>query len=591
MTPSSIENHESPPQNVLNLDRRSSSQDSGNDAVSLLEYWFILKRRRYVFALPAIAIVLGILIYALNITPIYRSVATILIEDHEVSEDIIGASISNYASQQVQLVSQRLFTVSNIKEIIERFEVYGPKDLIEGVPDTLLVEWFRRDMNLDFVSAEILGPDGDAIEAAVAFTLAFKSPDPVLAQSVTQEMLALFLSENKRSSTSRATGVSDLLRTAVVTANEELLASESALADFKVTNEGALPELYGLNLNVINRSQEQLADLQLRSQELEQRKLQLSVQLASLSPSAAVTLPSGETVMSDRDRLRALLIDYRRKSAIYQTGHPDLERLTREIETLQESVGGTDTYTLLQDQLRQERDTLSGLRERYSNDHPDIKYSEAAIAELESQLSRVNRRESAPVEVADNPAYVLINTQSQAVDLEIRSLLQRRRVLRANIAEHEALIRQAPRVEMEYQVLVRAYETAKTKYDDLHEKLRSADVAANVEQEITGQRFTVNELPVLPVEAEPRRRLAILVLGLLLGVAVGAGSVVVAEYADNSIRGSRVLANIVGTPPLAVIPYLNNSLDMAHARKRRILVIGASFAGTALLIVYATYFV
>ena len=75
--------------------------------MSLFEYWNILKRRRYLFGLPAFGIALIIIFYALSLPAIYRSEATILIEDQIIPEDIVGATMMSYASQQIQLISQR----------------------------------------------------------------------------------------------------------------------------------------------------------------------------------------------------------------------------------------------------------------------------------------------------------------------------------------------------------------------------------------------------------------------------------------------------------------------------------------------------
>ena len=455
-------------------------QNFEEEPLSLSEYLNILKRRRFLFGLPAIAITLFTVFYVLGLPATYRSEATILIEDQEIPEDIIGATLTNYASQQIELISQRLFTLKSINDFVDKFDIYQLKGQNYYPSPAEVAGWFRNDMELELVSADTLNRRGQEVEIAVAVTLAFYSADPIMAQQVTQELVSLFLNENRRFSASRTSGVSELLGAAVDDANEELLRAEAKLADFKLEHEGALPELHQLNLNVINRTERQLSDVNLRSGELQQRRLQLSVQLSSLSPSAPVTLPSGEIVMGDRERLRSLLVDYRRKSAIYQAGHPDLVRLEREIKTLRSTVGETVTDALLQDQLRLERERLDALRDRYSDDHPDIRNAEAAITELESQLADPNPRASQPVEVADNPAYVLIDTQLQSTDLEISSLRQRRRELQAIIKDHETLIKQAPLVEMQYEALLRTYDNARTKHGDLEANLRAAEVAADV---------------------------------------------------------------------------------------------------------------
>ncbi|MBT8095879.1 MAG: hypothetical protein KJO19_02495 [Woeseia sp.] len=558
--------------------------------MSLDEYWRIIKRRRWLFSIPAIGIMLIVTFFALSMQDIYRSEATILIEDQDIPEDFIGATMRNYASQQIQLISQRLFTAANIRSMVEEFDVYATTDDDgERIPDNELVDYFRDDLELDLVSEQVINERGIEVESAIAFTLAFNSDDPEIAQQVTEELVTMFLNENQRSSAVKAAGVSELLKTAVGEANEELREAEAALTSFKLANDGALPEMRQLNLDAIGRAEQLLSDLSLRLQELEQRKLQLSVQLSSLSPTAPVTLPSGETVMSDRDRLQALLVDYRRKSAVYQAGHPDLVRLEREIGILRQSVGGTETSSLLAEQLQQERDRLRGLRERYSADHPDVRSSEAAIRQLESQVAVAGSGRSAAEEVADNPAYILINTQLQSVELEARSIRQKRRELQATIDKHQALMEKTPRIEGPYQELLRAAENASTKYADLQSKFRAAEVAADMEQGITGQRFVLIEPPLLPLEPESQNLPAFLLLGALLAVGIGTACVVIAELADDSIRTARSLTRIVGAAPLAVIPYLDNSEDLAHVRSRRMSLAVAFFAGTALCVVYVIY--
>jgi uncharacterized protein involved in exopolysaccharide biosynthesis len=293
--------------------------------------------------------------------------------------------------------------------------------------------------------------------------------------------------------------------------------------------------------------------------------------------------------MGDRDRLQALLVDYRRKSAVYQSGHPDLVRLEREIEILRQSVGGTEAHSLLQEQLRQERDRLTGLRDRYSDNHPDIKNSEATIRKLESQLAFTDPSNTAFAEAADNPAYILIKTQLQSVELDMTSQRQKQQQLQATIDEHESLIRMTPRIEGEYQKLLRAVDNASTKYADLQGKLRAADVAADVEEGITGRRFTVLEPPVVPVDSEPRNRLIIVFLGILLAGGFGLGAAAFAEAMDTTIRSPKVLSNTIGMPILAVIPYLDNTSDLTQARNRRLLLLSTIFAVTALYIVYFLY--
>ncbi|NNL49996.1 MAG: hypothetical protein HKO73_04200 [Woeseiaceae bacterium] len=581
-------------ENPNTLGPAGTGTQTGIEALSIIDFVMILKRRRYVFLLPAIAVALFVTFYALSLPDSYSSVAKILIEDQQIPRDAAGAPMMNIARQQIELVRERLFTVKNIKGVIEKYGVYRPTDRKGNIiPDSVLADRFRRRTNLVMGgSTEENAPAAARRDQviAVSFTLAFEHGNRRIAQKVTEELVTLFLSENQRSSASGVNEISALLVQAIDEAEEELRQAEAQVAAFKERNAGALPELQQFNRNTLDRNERQLSDLDLRIQQLRQRQLQLSSQIALLSPSAPVRLPTGEVVMSDAERLKSLLVDFRRKSSIYESGHPDLVRLEREIESLKRTVGGAQSYPVIQEQLRQERERLTGLRGRYSADHPDVKYSEAAVANLEAQLAATNPRESTQNEAADNPTYVLLKTQIQANDLELQGAYSKRAELQAKIAEYEALIRRAPQIELRYEALLRTAENARTKYMELEGRLRAADVAADVEQEIAMQRFVLIEPPEIPTKPVPKNQPAIIFLGLILAGIVGAAIATLAEFVDKSIRSSRKLARLVGTPPLAVIPYLDNSADVAQARSRRRMIIVAFLAGTALSVAYAIYF-
>jgi len=556
---------------------------------TFVEYWTILRRRRNLFAIAVVAILLVTVFYAQTLPPIYQSVATILIEDTDIPDDIAGSMVTNYVSQQIQLTSQRLLTASKIEDLVKKFNIYGSADSEVSIPPTALAAMFRQDIELGFVNTDIINSRGQLSQAAIAFTLAFNSVDPEISQKVTAELVSLLLNENERRGSLRATEIANFLRQEVADANEELLRTEVELAAFKARNEGALPELRLLNLNIFNRTEQQISDTNLRIQQLEQRKIQLSSQLAQLSPTAAVTLPTGETVMSDRERLRALRVDFRRKTAIYKPGHPDLVRLEREIEMLEKSVIDPEAHVFVQDQLRREKESLGALRERYMEDHPDVRSAVAAIARLESQIQELEELALTQGEVADNPAYVMIDMQLESTELEIENSVQKLGELQARVVEYESLIRQAPNVEMQYDGLLRENENAKTKYNDLRASLRTAEVAAGVEHEIVGRRFVLVESPALPLYPKGPNRIAIVIAGFILAVGVGIGCVVFAEFLDNSIRSATQLAYIVGSAPLAVIPYLDNSADISHTRARRIYLVAGALTGTALYFVYFLY--
>ncbi len=574
------------------MDMRATGEfEPIENELSIGDYLAVLKRRRWHIAVPAAVVALLALLLALGLPATYRSTATILIEEQEIPQDLVRSTISSYAAEQVQVITQRVMTVENILQIVDKFDLYGQKSAESKLPRTTVAEEFRNKVKLDLVSADVLDPrSGRAMQATIAFTLAYDDASGATAQKVTNELVTLYLNENLRSRTVKAAGASEFLAAEAETLDSELKTLEARLAAFKEENKGALPEFHQFNLSVVERTEREISDIAIRMQELEKRKIQLAAQMTQLSPSAPVVLPTGETVLSDVDRLKALQSEYRKKAAVYHDSHPDVLRLKREIEALQATLGVGDDPELLRQQLATARDRLAQLRERYTADHPQVTAAEREVASLEQSLKGAGRSNAAERPHADNPAYVLLQTQISAADAELRSLAEQRTVARNKLAEYETLLKKAPAVEADYQGLQREYATANAKYQELRAKQREADVSKNLEQERKGQRFTLIEPPDLPLIPVSPNRLALIVIGFVLAGAAGLGNAVLAEGMDKSIRGAKALARVTGTPPFVVIPYLNNSSDIRRRELlRRRLLIGAVVT-TVVLVLYVHFF-
>ena len=292
--------------------------DNAEYVKSLQDYISMLKRRKFALLVPAVLIFAAAVAVALSLPATYESQATILIEEQEIPRDFVRSTITTFAAQQVQVISQRVLTVQNIYGVVEKFGLYEQGDDNSQLPRTELAAMFRESMVLELVSADVIDPrSGRATEATIAFTLAFSDPSPSTAQKVTNELVTLFLNENLRERTDQASSTEDFLNTEAIQLDQELLALEQRLADFKTANEGSLPELYQFNLSTLERTHQNISDVKLRIQQLEKSKIELAAQLAQLSPSVPVMMGSGSIVLSDEDRLKALEADYRRKASLY----------------------------------------------------------------------------------------------------------------------------------------------------------------------------------------------------------------------------------------------------------------------------------
>jgi uncharacterized protein involved in exopolysaccharide biosynthesis len=131
-------------------------------------------------------------------------------------------------------------------------------------------------------------------------------------------------------------------------------------------------------------------------------------------------------------------------------------------------------------------------------------------------------------------------------------------------------------------VLERREEGIQKSLEDATNKLSTARLGERMERGQQGERLQVIEQPSVPTKPVwPQKLKWIAVVFALAGIA-GAGSVILADAFDDSIRNSRQLGRIIDRSLIVSIPYVRASTD--PKRKRRNLVLaGAAAAGVLVL--------
>lgn len=559
------------------------------------DYMNMLKRRKVSLLVTSLSILLLSIVLAFTLPAKYESTATILIQQGSIPREFVRSTVSSFAAQQIQTIQARVLTVANITEIVREFNLYGQSDddLSKRLPGTELALLFRDDMEMEMVSAEVIDPrSGKPTEVTIAFNLSFRSTSSTTAQKVTNRLVTLFLNENLGIRSKQAESTEEFFVAESEALNREIKEMEARLAEFKAENEGSLPQLYQFNLGIVERTEQQILDAKIRLQQLEMHKVELQSRLAQLDPFAPVQLSSGQVVLNDSDRLKALQAEYRAKAALYNDNHPDVQRLQREIQALQAGQAGAVTDVEdLRKQLQEQRLRLAELEDKYTDNHQDIRATRQLITLLESTIKKAQSEGSDAGEPEpDNPAYILLETQLGTIDLEMDSLNKKIDELSKKLAHHEDLIRRSPSVEKDYQALQREITNATHKYNAIVSNSREAALSTNLEQSRKGERFILIEPPARSSDPVSPNRPAIIFLGLVLGAGAGLGVALLRELMDGAIQGARELGAYMGEAPLVAIPYIHNEEDENRKRLlRKRGLIGCIVAGL-LFVVYLHFF-
>ena len=549
--------------------------------------------------MPALLLSVFAVLAAVFIPAMYRSSATILIEQQEIPADLVRTTVTSFADQRIQVISQRVMTTRNLSSIIERYELYP--EIRRKASINTAVEEMRKAIKLEMISADVVDPrSGRAQQATIAFSLSYESDSPTLAQKVTNDLVSLFLNENieqRQAAVEEATaflsGEADKLR-------EQITTLESQLTTFKETHRDNLPEFTALNRELMARTEERLRDNAQAARTLGEQATYLESELAQLSPTLSLGEAGAIPAGSAAARLQELETRYVGIAARYSSDHPDRVQIEKEIAALREQVGQSD-IAAVEARLSDLNGQMATLRERYSDSHPDVGALKRSIAATEAELAQARRSsrgagQQRQASSMDNPVYAQLRAKLDGTRLEIDSLKQARVDLESDLAALEARVTAAPRLEQEYRALIRDYDNANLKYKEVRDKEMQAQLAKSLESDRKGERFSLIEPPLVPEKPFQPNRPAILMLGLVLSTAAGVGNLALREALDKGLRGARAVLALTGAPPLAVIPYIETQADRRR-RVRRVWIwitrrhrlLGGGRRGGALLLEAAGY--
>lgn len=490
----------------------------------LLQYLEIAWRRKWC-ALPIPFMAAAVLYHAASLPPVYQSEGVLLVEDQNIPPELIRTTVTSYAAEQMEVIRQQIESTENVASVIAKYGLYQAS---EGADTSQLAQRFRDNMSVDTIDVDVLDPTaGRRRIISIAFRVSFQDESPELAQQVAQELIQLFQDKNTLTRKKEAEQTSSFLREEADNLQKLVAQIDDEMAAFRSENGGSLPELLEFNLETIANSEQTLRDNQVAIDNLREQEQLLSIELRSMDPYTGAPIGSAE-----------------------QAG----------------AVGLTASG-----QLAQRRAELAQLSIRYSESHPTIRRLKLDIATLEAQtkIESGEGEESIEDESLYSPAYLNLRYRVGSIDRDIQNLLAENDSLREQITVFNQRVERTYIVERELEELLREYNAASDRYDQLRNAQYEAEVAQSLEEKNQVEGLTVIEQPNLPRYPIGPERLKIAVMGIGLSGVLCIGFALLLEFLDERVRGTRGYERILGSPPLVVLPIINTTGEL-RAKQFRI---------------------
>ena len=544
------------------------------------DYLGILRRRRALMLAVFVVLFVIAAIVAMVLPPVYRSTATILIKEQEIPQEFVRSTVTSFADERIQVISQQVMTRSTLLDLVDKYGLYGKARQSETSEEIL--DRMRRDIKLTPISAEVTDRrTGSPVKSTIAFSLSYDSEIAANAQKIANELTTLYLNENVKNRQQKAAETTSFLDEELSRVSAHISKLEQKLSAFKLRNQGRLPELSISNQVGSERTNGEIQRIEREIVFLEERKMSLQTQLADTKPGMPVVTTAGATLLEPEDRLRSLQVQLTSLTGTYSDDHPDVKRLKREIAVLKTETGLRDEASDREAKLAELQAQLSLLRQKYSDDHPDVLQLKRALAAIDKAVrtggdAREGKHDGLlRARKPDNPVYITLKTQIETVTSQIQSMRTERDELKSRLALFDVRVSQAPEVEREYLELARDMDGSRASFRELRDKQMKAQIAEQLERGRKAERFTLIEPPIFPEKPYRPNRSVILLMGLLLALLGGMGAAALRETLDQTVHSARDVVRVMQVPVLAILPALPSPVLMQRrSLMRKIVAVG-----------------
>jgi polysaccharide chain length determinant protein (PEP-CTERM system associated) len=484
----------------------------------------MLRRRAAPAAALAGAVFLLSVVVAALLPNEYEAWTTLLVSPQTVSKKLVEPGVEDSElNQRLHLMTMQILSRGRLSKIIDDLGLYPEES--EEMTREEVIELMRDQIRVEPVYPELEGGRRRAQEQEInTFRLFYRSHSPQLAAGVADRLANDFIDEHIRERVDVTTGTSEFIEAELERLAGEIRQVEQRIATVKNENTGSLPEDVDANQRLLERA---VSDLRFAQRDL------------AIAESDAAF--------------------YRQQAA---TGATDRAR------------SYSDPDTPLERKQRLEINLGEARARGWTDKHPEVIALREEIATLETTV----QSRSSGMEEEVSPEQQLANNEAKRAALRAQSAQAEIGRLQAQVDDVEARLAKTPQVAEQLAALDRQHEHLYGSFQDFSAKRLEAGVSANMERRQKGEQFRILEAAFAPPEPTSPNRLMIVLLGLALGLAGAAGTVLLLEVADTSLHGPRDLQAAFQLPVLAAIPRVLLESDRVARRRRRVLA-GALAAG------------
>ena len=471
--------------------------------INIGEYLLKLKRR-WIPALAVFVFTVGTTAFLSGfLEKTYKSEGKILFKKNPVNSLIDIAEGANQfdslLNDQTPLSTEKLRITSEpvLQQTIDQLKLEDE----EGKP--LKTKELEKRLNVEIVG----GTD--------VISLSYRDPDPVTASKVVNTLIDIYVEEQANSNKSATVNADSFITSTIPKVEEKLQSLESRLQDFYEKNQVVdLKEEKRILVSEIGNINRQISSVgaELQGKKAQTSSLQNQLGLNFKQALSANQLGNTPQVQSILEQLAATETQLSQERQRFKDNHPSVASLL------------------------EKKDNLNSLLQQLIRQYVGAKVSEGLLQGgnlKENQLER----------------FITLKIEELSLQTELSSLYQYQQVY---LDRAKAI----PRLEKQEQTLLREVDSARSTYSTLLDNKQELELLINQQ---TGNAQVI-ELGKVPEEGSTGR-MALMVLGILMGLFLSNLTVILLEIQDRSLKNIPEVKQKFGYQVLGIVPFdsLNDS--------------------------------
>lgn len=505
------------------------------------EYLKILRRRKWLLILPAIAVSCAVAYVVYKLPDVYKSSTLIVVRSSPLPQSVIPMSTEEALTRQLSSITQVVTSRSSLEPLVEKYELYKTERL-RGEPMESIIGMIRNDIKVDVNTTRNDITNG--------FDISFRYRDPRITQVVTAELASQYITVQAKEQLSSAKSALQFIDNQVKQTKDELDAIDGRRLDFMQKNLGSLPSSGPSLLGQLTGLREQQKALITEIGRLQDRRSALASQLTLMQTRAEQLLGDAAENMTDPKTTPAWAELVKRKADL----QGELQRMKTE----------------------------------YREKHPDVLAKQAQIDSVNKDMDIMiadwkQRIEEKRKKLENSP-----DLQINAMKVEIKGIdgeIARQQKLQADtesqIGQLSDRINSVPGAEVALSALDREYNTKKSAFDKLLEEQQKIALSEQAAQEQQAQGIDVIDPAYLPVKPVAPKRVMLAGIGVVGGFALGLLLVALFEIPLLlTIQTSEDARHYTGLPVLIAVPELLTPQEARALPRRRRLLLAAGVIAT-----------